>query len=103
MKTVDTKPYCGEEEAQNRCATQQNKKCCGVFLKECVCLRLRLMRVCRGLTQKQVAHDLGLNPITYSGYELGRSEMSYSVLVKVARYFDCTLDSLLFVDEMAGD
>lgn len=25
MKTVDTKPYCGEEVAQNRCSTQQNK------------------------------------------------------------------------------
>ena len=56
---------------------------------------LRELRKDRGLTQEQLAKDLYINFRTYSGYEREESEASDEVKIKIAQYFNISLDYLL--------
>ena len=47
-----------------------------------------------GLTQQQVADALGINVVTYYGYEKGRSEPSLRMLIRLANFYNVTLDYL---------
>lgn len=51
----------------------------------------------RGLTQKQVSKDLHIAPTTFNGYIKGNREPDYSILVKLADYFEVSTDFLLGV------
>ncbi len=56
--------------------------------------RLKNLRKAKGLTSSRVAADLDLPPTTYSNYELDKREPSAMTLIKIARYFDVSIDYL---------
>ena len=63
--------------------------------KAAVALRLNQLREESGLRQRDVAEKIGVNVITLSGYEVGRSEPPEEVLVRLARLYGVSLDYLL--------
>ncbi len=70
---------------------------------EVICVKyLILLRKNRGLTQKNVAEQLGISPQAYANYEAGRREPDIQMLMKLARYFQVSLDELLEYDSSAA-
>lgn len=57
--------------------------------------RLKKLRIARGLSQAQVARDLGIPQKTYCNYERNEREPNSTVLIKLGAYFGVTLDYLL--------
>lgn len=57
--------------------------------------RLKKLRLARGLSQAQLAEDLGLPQKTYCNYERNEREPSSNTLIKIAAYFGVSLDYLL--------
>lgn len=58
-------------------------------------VRLREARMKSGKTQKQTAEILGMNLRSYQFYEEGKAEPSISKLIRLADFFDVTMDYLL--------
>lgn len=58
-------------------------------------LRLRDIREDRDENQATVARHLGYSQQTYSRYENGVTDPSLETLVKIALYFDTSIDYLL--------
>ena len=58
-------------------------------------MRLRELRKQRGLSQLKLAVDLNMNQNTISRYECGEREADYATLIRLADYFDVTIDYLL--------
>ncbi len=58
-------------------------------------LRLRDLREDRDITQTALAEYLGCSQQTYSRYENERVQPSLEVLVRLADYFDTSVDYLL--------
>lgn len=56
---------------------------------------ITLLRKERGITQKQVAQDLGISQAQLSHYEKGIRECSLSFVVQVADYYNVSCDYLL--------
>ena len=56
--------------------------------------RIRELREDRDLTQTALAVYLGVRQTTYSKYELGRIEVPVEVLIKLADYYQVSLDYL---------
>lgn len=57
--------------------------------------RLRDLRESRGLLQQDVADILGITGATFSRFETGARQPDASMLVKIANYFNCSVDYLL--------
>ena len=57
--------------------------------------RIRDLREDRDLTQKQVAAMLGMSQTGYSKYETGENDIPTAVLIKLARFYDNSIDYLL--------
>ena len=57
--------------------------------------RIRDLREDRDLTQKQVAQMLGMSQTGYSKYETGENDIPTAVLIKLARFYDTSIDYLL--------
>lgn len=49
----------------------------------CQSEKLQLIRDSERLRSKQVADLIGVNPVTYNGYELGKSKMSLDAAIKL--------------------
>ncbi len=47
------------------------------------------------LTQDELADKLGISRAALSHYEMGRNEMNYDLLIRVAEFFDVSVDVLL--------
>lgn len=58
-------------------------------------MRLKQLRKEKGISQLKLAMDLSMNQNTISRYETGEREADYKTLIKIADYFDVTLDYLL--------
>ncbi len=58
-------------------------------------MRLKQLREQRNLTQLRLAMDLGMSQNTISRYETGTREADYATLIKIADYFDVSIDFLL--------
>lgn len=58
-------------------------------------MRLKELRKKRNISQLKLAMDLQLNQNTISRYETGTREADYSTLIKIADYFDVSIDYLL--------
>ena len=58
-------------------------------------MRLRELRKQLGLSQLKLALDLNMNQNTISRYECGEREAYYATLIRLADYFDVTIDYLL--------
>lgn len=54
--------------------------------------RLAELRRNRNLTQEDIANYLGVGRTTYAMYEQGHREMDYELLLKLANYYQVTLD-----------
>ncbi|MGN0614381.1 MAG: helix-turn-helix domain-containing protein [Porcipelethomonas sp.] len=58
-------------------------------------MRLKYLRKKHGITQLKLAMDLNLNQNSISRYEKGVREADYQTLIKIADYFDVSIDYLL--------
>lgn len=61
--------------------------------------RLHNLRIGRGLSQKQVAKLIGVNPSTISTYESAMRLPSYPSLIRLARVYGVSIDFLLGIEE----
>ena len=57
--------------------------------------RLRDLREDRDLNQTQVAKILGMSQTGYSKYETGENDIPTQVLIKLARFYNTSVDYLL--------
>ena len=57
--------------------------------------RIRALRNDHGLTQKQIAKLLNVSQNTYSQYEIGVSRFPLDVVVKLAEYYNVSVDYLV--------
>lgn len=58
-------------------------------------MNLKQLREAKGVSQATVARELNISRQTYNNYELGKREADYETLLKLAEYFDTTVDRLL--------
>ena len=58
-------------------------------------MRLRELRVSKGISQLKLAMDLSMNQNSISRYENGQREADYATLIRLADYFDVSVDYLL--------
>lgn len=58
-------------------------------------MRLKEIRKSKGISQLKLAMDLNTNQNTISRYETGEREPGIAELIKIADYFDISLDYLL--------
>lgn len=58
-------------------------------------LKLKELRLIKGFSQQEIADYLHCTAVTYSRYENGSRSPSPDLLVKLADYFNVTLDYLL--------
>ena len=56
--------------------------------------RLKQLKIERNLLQKTIAYDNNITLRTYQRYETGEREPSSSTLIKLADYFNVSLDYL---------
>ena len=66
-------------------------------------MRLRELRKERGISQLKLAMDLSVNQNTISRYENGTRQADYETLIKIADYFNVSIDYLLEKTEGASD
>lgn len=57
--------------------------------------RLRALREDSDIKQKEIAEALQIKPNTYNRYECGVNEPDIAMLIKLADYFEVSLDFLL--------
>lgn len=58
-------------------------------------MRLKELREAKRITQTKLAENLGIKRITYNKYELGQAEPPIKTLVKIADYFNVSIDYLV--------
>ena len=57
--------------------------------------RIRDLREDRDLNQTQIAKILGMSQTGYSKYETGENDLPTTVLIKLSRFYDTSIDYLL--------
>lgn len=57
--------------------------------------RLRNLREDKDLTQREMAQILNMSQTGYSKYETGENDIPTSILIKVAIFFDTSIDYLV--------
>ena len=57
--------------------------------------RLRDLREDRDMNQTQIAKILGMSQTGYSKYETGENDVPTAILIKLARFYDTSIDYLL--------
>lgn len=83
------------DKANEEYATAANYAECRKKRKEAVSKRLHEERKSHNFKQQDVASKTGINAITLSGYEIGKSEPNIEALVRLADVYDVTLDYLM--------
>ncbi len=58
-------------------------------------MRLKELRTSKGISQLKLAMDLNMNQNSISRYETHEREADYETLIKIADYFDVSVDYLL--------
>ncbi len=56
---------------------------------------MKFLRNKKRITQQRLAIELGINQNTLSRYETGQRQADYDTLIKIADYFDVSIDYLL--------
>ena len=62
-------------------------------------VRLRELRIEKGLSQQKLADAIGIKRHTVADWELRRTEPDISYIISLARFFDITTDVLLGIKE----
>jgi transcriptional regulator with XRE-family HTH domain len=57
--------------------------------------RLRELRLNRNISQEEVARHIGITRSAYSHYEINNRQPVYETLIKLAVYFDVSLDFII--------
>ena len=57
--------------------------------------RIRELREDRKLNQTQVAKMLGMSQTGYSKYETGENDVTTTILIKLAQFYDTSTDYIL--------
>ncbi|MEC2197805.1 helix-turn-helix transcriptional regulator [Bacillus subtilis] len=57
--------------------------------------KLKKLRLEKKMKQQEVADKLGIARTTYASYEQGKREPDHETLIKIAEYYDVTIDFLL--------
>jgi transcriptional regulator with XRE-family HTH domain len=57
--------------------------------------RLRDLREDKDLNQTQIAQMLGMSQTGYSKYETGENDIPTSILIKLSRFYNTSIDYLL--------
>lgn len=57
--------------------------------------RLRELRMRRNISQEEVARHIGITRSAYSHYEINNRQPVYETLIKLAAFFDVTLDYII--------
>ena len=57
--------------------------------------RIRNLREDRDLTQTDIAKHLGMSQTGYSKYETGENDIPTQILIKLADFYDTSVDYLL--------
>ena len=58
-------------------------------------MRLKELRKSKHISQLKLSLDLNMNQNSISRYETGGREADYATLIKIADYFDVSIDYLL--------
>ena len=58
-------------------------------------IRIRHLREDSDKTQSQIAKVLGVSQNTYSDYELGKINIPVDIMIKIADYYNVSLDYLV--------
>ena len=58
-------------------------------------MRLKELRKKRGISQLRLAMELGMNQNSISRYESGEREADYQTLIRLADYFNVSIDYIL--------
>lgn len=58
-------------------------------------MRLKELRISRGISQLKLALDLNMNQNSISRYETGMRQADYETLIAFADYFNVSVDYLL--------
>ena len=56
--------------------------------------RLRILRFKNSVSQVETAEKIGVSPRAYQDYEYGKFEPTLSVLIRIADFFNVSLDYL---------
>lgn len=62
-------------------------------------MKLKEIRLKRGLTQEEVGKILGVNDSTISKYEMGKRKLSHDQIIKLSIALEVTPNELLGFDE----
>ncbi len=57
--------------------------------------RIRDLREDKDITQRQMADYLQIHQTTYSDYEIGNLNIPVDVLIKLAKFYDTSIDYLV--------
>ncbi len=57
--------------------------------------RIRDLREDKDLTQTEIAKVLGMSQTGYSKYETGENDVPTAILIKLARFYNVSIDYLL--------
>ena len=61
------------------------------------CYTLKELRARKNLTQREVAHDLGISPQTYNAWERDVSGVAVSKVQALAEYFGVSLGQIILL------
>ena len=56
--------------------------------------KLKDLRKANGLTQEDLSSKLGLSRVNYTRYETGKVRPDYETLIKIADFYDVSLDEI---------
>ena len=62
-------------------------------------MNLKLARIKKGLTQRQLGKMVGLSNVTISHIEKGYCDVTKSIMLKIAKALDATVQELFFDEE----
>lgn len=57
-------------------------------------VKLKFLRKAEGLTQEEIAKKLNISRVNYTRYETGKVRPDYETLIKIADYYDISLDEM---------
>lgn len=62
--------------------------------------RIRLIRLAKEMTQKELSKATGINRVTIAKYETGKLLPTSGALVALAEALDCRVDEILIKDQL---